>query len=278
LLFAAPFSAQAQTKPVPPPEPIDPFAAGVAIDYREHMRTFVHSISSYARSIDPGFVVIAKDGLGLIGKPDIEDETRIFPARAYIRAIDGVLETGLLDETITTPEGKADPAREEVVKRRLENLSMAKTFGLNVFDLEFASDPKTINAPYAAASAKGYVPYVAEAPALSTITDHPRSAPAANPKHVATAAEAQNFLFIANSSGFGTSNDFAGALRTTNYDMVVIDVFHASAPLTRQDVTWLKYKNLGAPRLVLAEIDISSAATFRYYWQTGWGKGSPPSL
>lgn len=283
LLFVcpAPSFAQSTIDPIAPgaagaTRAIDPFAPGIVIDFGENMRTFIQSISSYARSFNPQFIVIVKDGAGLVGKPDPEDDTRIFPARAYMRAIDGVMETTLLDETITTPEGKADPEREAIVKRRAADLAMAREAGLKVFGLEFSTDSKTVNARYSALANKKAVPFVAESPQLTTIPRHPTSAYKANANAIAAATDIQNYLYLANGQGFGTSSDLIGALRNTNHDMVVVDVFHKGKPLTRQDVDWLKYKKLGAPRLVLAQVDISSATSFQYFWKSGWRQGNPP--
>ena len=57
------------------------------IDYREEMREFVEDIASYARAMDPDFIVIPQNGAELIsstgetsGPPDID----------YIMAIDGM--------------------------------------------------------------------------------------------------------------------------------------------------------------------------------------------
>jgi len=287
-LVAIPVSGSAQTAtppaatppaaPIIPPVAINPFVAGVVIDFRENMRTFVQSISAYARSINPNFMVIAKDGLSLVGKADPTDDTIIFPARAYMHAIDGVMETRLLDETITTPEGKPDPELEAAVKRHAADFAMARAAGLNVYGLEFAADPKAVDALYAALSKKGTIPFVGESPALGTIPAHPITAFNANAKTIRAPSEVQNYLFVADSKSFGTPTDFIQALRLTNHDALVIDVFQGRTPLTRQDVASLKYKRLGAPRLVLAQIDISHATPFRYYWKPGWTAGNPPFL
>lgn len=277
LSCAAPTSGYAQKAP-PPPPPIDPFAAGEIVDFREQMRAFVQSISAFARSVNPRFVVIAKDGMGLVGKPDPADDTIVFPATAYMRALDGVIETGLLDETVTTPEGKPDPELAAAVKRRGDNLATAQNAGLKVFALEFATEPKAVDAHYAAMTNKGLTPFVPEGPELATIPRHPASAYKASAKPIATAAEVGNFLYIANAQGLGDTGAFLQALRATNHDILVIDVFQGGKPLTRDDIGWLKYKRLGAPRLVLAQVNISSAASFDYFWQPDWTKGSPPYL
>ncbi len=276
LAFVVPPGAHAQD-PVAVP-PINPFEPGVVIDYREHMRQWVQTISESARTINPNFVVIAKDGLSLVVKPDPVDDTQFFPARAYMRALDGVLETNLLNETVTTPEGKPSPDLEAALKLRKTYEATAAEFGLSIFNLEFAQDSAQVNKGYADSSKKGFVPFVAEGPALANIPKFPGTAYRANPLSITTTAEVRNFLHIENSKAFGTAPDYVRALRNTNYDVLIIDVFHGRAPLTKQDVASLKYKKLGAKRLVLAEIDISAATTFRYYWQAGWSKGSPSFL
>lgn len=270
--------AQKANEPPPVPEAIDPFMPGVVIDYREHMRAFVQSISTFAKSINPKFVIVTKDGLALVDKPDPEDDTKIFPANAYMRAIDGVMETGLLEQTITTPQGKADPQLEAQVKRKNEDLAMAHAAGLTVFGLEYATEPSAVDAKYAALAKKGLIPFVAEAPQLATLPKHPAAAFSANPLPISSTKEARNFLYVANAQKFGTSADFGQALRTTNHDIVVVDVFHNRKPLTRDDIYFMKYKNLGSPRLVLAQLDIAHATPFQYYWQPGWAPGSPPFL
>lgn len=277
LLLAVPAPSTAQTaEPEVAPVAIDPFAPGVVINFREHMRNFVQSISTYARSINPQFIVIARDGASLVGKPDPEDNTIIFPARAYMRSIDGVMESRLLDETITTPDGKPDPVLAAIVKRRAADLTTAQATGLDVFALEFASEPQKVAPLYDAMAKKGMIPFVAESPELAAIPTTPATAYKANSKPISSTAEVMNYLFVTNSQRFGTTGNFLQAIRNTNHDMIVIDVFHGRKPLTRQDVAWLKYKKLGAPRLVLAQIDISSATSFDYFWQAGWGKGNPP--
>lgn len=280
LLFVLPSAALGQTAPTTiaqavAPAIIVPFDPTLPTDFREQMRGFVQSISDYARSLNPRFVVIARGGLALVGKPDPEDDARIFPARTYMRAIDGVMESTLLDERVTTPEGKPDPELEAVVKRRTEDLKLTQSGGLSIFDLEYSTDAKTISALYANAAKKGYIPFVAESPELSTIPRRPTSAYQANPLPIATPTQARNYLYVANTQGFGNTSDFVQAVRGTNHDVVVVDVFQGRQPLTRQDVDLLRYKKLGAPRLVLAQVDIGSIASFDYFWKPNWAQGNP---
>jgi len=87
--------------------------------------------------------------------------------------------------------------------------------------------------------------------------------------------DAKNFLYLGDSSGFGRQDEFALKIHDTNYDIIAVNIMHGRTPLSRQAVETLKYKKLGSKRLVLAHVDIGSAAAYDYYWQDGWREGSP---
>jgi hypothetical protein len=59
----------------------------------------------------------------------------------------------------------------------------------------------------------------------------------------------KNFLYLRDSTSFGRQDEFALERHGTNYDMVVVDVFHGRTPLSKQAVETLKFKMLGARRL-----------------------------
>lgn len=274
LLTALPGPVQAQVGA----HPVDPFAADQIVDFREQMRNLIQSISAYGRTLNPGFVVVADGGLALVGKPDPLDPDRVFPASAYGRAIDGVMERELLDETVTTPEGKLDPNLQQAVERRKADLERAGAMALTIFDLEFDTQPGSIDKKYQDAEARGFVPYVAPGADLIRMADHPASAFRANPNSLTALKAAKNFVSLSSAQGFGTTDDYIRALRGTNFDVVVVDVFANGTPLTAQQVDLLKYKKLGSRRLVLAQINVATAAPFQYFWQAGWGPGNPPFL
>jgi len=96
-----------------------------------------------------------------------------------------------------------------------------------------------------------------------------------NSKSVLSMIDAKNFLYLGDSSGFGRQDEFALRIHDTNYDIVAVNIMHGRIPLSRQAVETLKYKKLGSKRLVLAHVDIGSAATHDYFWQANWREGSP---
>ena len=255
--------------------PATPRAGGAQalIDLREEMRRLVQSISAFARRYRRDFAVVGLNGLELLAKRDDIDETRILPARTYMQALDGVMQAPLFYGAPAFGE----PVPAEARAQLLPLADMAKTYGLKVMVMDYVDDRGGVDASYRENAAKGYVSFAAPAPAaaITSLPRHPRRPFNANPNSVLSMGAARNFLYIGDSSRFGREDEFALKIHETNYDVVVVDVFHGRLPLSKQAVETLKYKKLGSKRLVLARVDVGSAASYRYYWQPGWREGSP---
>ena len=75
---------------------------------------------------------------------------------------------------------------------------------------------------------------------------------------------------------YGSRGEWLLAAGSNNYDVVVIDAFfNGTEPLSKEEVHGLKFKELGARRLVLAWLNISYASDDRFYWERNWGVGNP---
>ncbi|MBL4613609.1 MAG: hypothetical protein JKY27_01870, partial [Magnetovibrio sp.] len=248
-------------------------------DFRENMRQLVQKVSTFGRAFNPNFVVLAENGLGLVSKANPQDDSQFFPARTYIRSIDGVLQPNLLKTLQGPAKGDADvkeaPTITEARKRLTANVITAQQMGLKVFNLEYANKAAKTDQTLRTSASKGFVAFVANSPQLSNVPRYPKSAYNANSQSLKTLHQAKNYLYIANSQGFGSASDYVQKLAMTNHDIIITSVFHGRTALSKLDVQRLKYKKLGSRRLVLAEIDLSSAATYHYYWQAGWGVGTP---
>ncbi len=247
---------------------------GVILDYREEMRKFVQSISTFTRKLRPNFVLIAENGLDLVVKRQADDETKSNPARTYIRSIDGVIQKALF---YGDPEFGKPFANKDEQERLLGLTAQAKNNGLKVLVIDYAKAPKVVDESYRLIADRGYVPFVAHAAEsnLNSLPPYPKRPYMENPRSILSLKDVKNFLRIDNSTAFGRQDEYTLKLHDTNYDMVVVDVFHGRLPLSKQAVETLKYKKVGARRLVLAEIDIGAAASYHYYWKPRWREGSP---
>jgi len=242
-------------------------------DFREDMRKFIQAISTYARQQKPGFLIVTQNGLDLLMKPEADDETRRAPARTYMMSIDGLLVDGLF---YGVPEvGK--PVPEERRQSMLAMVEEARRARLPVLAMDYARDNAVVSDAYKQLAAKDLVPFVATGAGLelNRIPGSGITPWGVNPKSVISMAGVRNFIYLRDSSGFGRQDEFAFKMHDTNYDLVIVDTFHGRQALSKQAVETLRYKKLGAKRLVLAYVNIGSAASYRYYWQAGWAPGSP---
>ena len=90
--------------------------------------------------------------------------------------------------------------------------------------------------------------------------------------------EASNFLYLITPDSFGAKQGFLKAVRDTNYDIVLVDLFFDGEMLTADDVAGLKKKANGGTRLAIAYANIGAAENYRYYWESGWSIGNPAWL
>jgi cysteinyl-tRNA synthetase, unknown class len=247
---------------------------GPLFEPREEMRKFIQNISTFARRYRRNFTIITQNGLALLTKSDSGDETQALPARTYMRSIDGVLQEALF-------YGLPEMDKPTTKDRRdvLLNLAgVAKKNGVKVLVLDYAKTPKTIAEAYRASRAKGLVGFVAPAVGLeiNAVPRYPRYPAGANSTSIISLKSIKNFLYIRDSSAFGRQDEFALKLHGNNFDAVVVDIFHRTGePLSMRAVETLKFKKLGARRLVLAYLNIGAAESHRSYWKSHWREGSP---
>jgi cysteinyl-tRNA synthetase len=238
-------------------------------DFKEDMRKFVQGISSYARSIDPDFIVIPQNGQEILTSDGQEGGT---PAAAYISAIDGVgredLFYGYNNDNELTPAAERNYL--------LAFADIAENNGVEVLTTDYCWDHAKMDSSYAWNAARGYISLAADERDLNNIPDYPAAPYNENSDTITTLAQARNFLYLLDPSQFADKQAFIGAVKATNYDAIIMDLFDASdVPLTGADVVELAKKQNGGVRLVICYMSIGEAEDYRYYWKSGWEVGDP---
>ncbi|MDA0305392.1 MAG: hypothetical protein O3B76_03795 [Proteobacteria bacterium] len=255
--------------------PAGPLAAPNALqtDLRQQMRMFIQTISAFARRMRPGFSVLTRGGVELIIKRDPVDETRIFPSRSYIRAIDGVIQEGLF---FREKPFSAAPSEERQVKNLLMT-GMAKNNGLRVLVVDYGATPQIVDESRKRNTKLGFTSTTLHMPlaGLGSLPPYPSRPFGESSSSINSLKKISNFAIITNSAAYGSPSEFALKMHDTNFDLLIVDVYHGRKPLSRQAVETLKFKKIGARRLVFATMDIGSAASYRYYWKGNWREGFP---
>ena len=250
------------------------------VDPRQEMRKFIRNISSVSRRANRNFVVITMGGLELIEKIDAVDTTRKSPATTYMRAIDGIIVRSL---NMHPPEGgKRETRTDKNVRDELIRMAdLGKRRGLRILVADYAKSPSMITESFNLNKAKGYVPFTVDNPEFrfDTIPAFPKRPFRENSKNITGLKFAQNILFLNDPSGYDSRDNFVLALNDTNFDAVVVDVYHRGrTPFQRDHVHGMKFKKLGAKRLVLAYMNVGQADSSRYYWKSSWREGRPSFL
>jgi len=241
------------------------------VNYREEMRKFVKGISSYAKSFNPNFIVIPQNGQELLTENG-EPEGKV--VWDYFNSIDGIGR----EELFYGYEGDDIPTPDSIKNYLIPFLDIVKNNGKKVLVTDYCKTPSFIDDSYNQNAARGYISFAATHRELDNIPSYPPLPYNVNQNDIISLQEAKNFLYLINPSSFPTREDFLNAIRNTDYDLLIIDLFYKGVQLTKQEVNSLKIKKNGGKRLVIAYMSIGEAEDYRYYWKEEWRKNPPEWL
>jgi cysteinyl-tRNA synthetase len=243
------------------------------------MRDLVRDISKYTRRLNQNFLIITQGGIEVLEKIDPIDSSRRPAATTYMQSIDGINIQGL---NFHPPlEGKKEfNTKKKITAQMVRLANLGKRHGLKVFVTDFASNVKTIQKSYKLNLANEFIPFttgnLGNHYLFDQIPKFPIRPKNENPKNIIGLKNVQNYLYLTNSSRFDRQQDFVIALSNTNYDAIIVDVFHKGRrPFSKAAIQGMKFKKLGARRLVLAYMNIGTADNSRYYWKNNWREGNP---
>ncbi len=238
------------------------------IDFKEEMRNFVVGISQYAKNIKPDFIVVPQNGVKIISQ---NGETTGQIHQAYMQAIDGQGQEGLFygyeQDDVPTPNS--------ITNQLKLFLDTIKNSGKTVLVTDYCYSPNHIRSSYEKNDMSGYIGFAATQRELDLI-------PAGIPVHhvnnndIVELNEVQNFLYLLNPHNFPDKNSLITALQSTNYDLIIMDMFFEDGTaFSPQQIESLKQKANGGQRLVISYISIGEAETYRYYWKPEWNTEKP---
>lgn len=233
------------------------------------MRRFIENISGYARTISPDFIVIPQNGQELI---TLNGESSGPLASNYLQTINGQGREDLFYGY--NGDGIPTPAEERLYIEGF--LDRIKTEGKAILVTDYCSDHPDMLDSYLQNREKGFISFSADHRDLDHIPAYPAPIFNDNNDKIFSLEQAKNFLYMLNPGMFATKYHFLDSLITTNYDILIIDLFFdKDTQLSLEDVSSLKTKSTGGNRLVICYLSIGEAENYRYYWQPGWEFASP---
>ncbi len=242
------------------------------INYREEMRNFVEAIGAYSENFKNGFVVVPQNGHELVtidGTPDGK------PANSYLDSIDGLGREDLFYGYNSDNEATPQTITEEITSF----LDIAKGYGKAILVTDYCSDHDKVDDSYSKNFSKGYISFAADSRGLDDIPGYPLQPYNLNSDDINSINDAKNFLYLINPDvKYSTKEDFISALKGTDYDLLIIDLFFGDEQLSLDDVNSLKIKSNGGKRIVISYMSIGEAEDYRYYWKDEWSSNPPDWL
>jgi cysteinyl-tRNA synthetase, unknown class len=225
----------------------------------ELMQDFVISISKYARGIDPDFIIIPQNGVELaFNSIDTLEGLNV----SYMSAIDGLgVEELFYNGTY------------DLDNERLSMLRQVKSTK-KILVSEYVSDNNNISDAMSRNYNEGFICFVRNSSNYDYL-QIPDSASHSNSADITKLSQAQNYLYLISSDNFPTKEDMINAIKATNFDVIITDLFYNETELTASEINQLKTKLNGGKRLVISYINVGAAEKFRYYWKKGWGAHHP---
>jgi cysteinyl-tRNA synthetase, unknown class len=239
------------------------------VNFREEMRNFVMEISTYARNIDPDFLVIPQNGQELI--TDNGESDGILQT-GYLHAFDA---TGREELFYGYDNGDDKPTPEEDKQHWLALCLLCEQNDIEVLTTDYCFTHSKMDDSYQLNEENGFISFAADHRGLNDIPDYPVSTYNENSNDVTSIDKARNFLYLIDDENFATKEDFIDAVSATNYDAVIIDLFHDGDPYVKSEIDQLRTKQNGGKRLVICYLSIGEAENYRYYWHSAWKAGNP---
>jgi len=236
--------------------------------YDTAMIELLGELRDYAHKHNPHFQLLANGGSSLYLTIDGNTAENV---GKMLQAVDGQLAESVY-YGFNMENGAQTPQEEN--EFFLQTLDAAKEGGLPIFVLDYVKDATQAADAREKNRAKGYVSLATPYRNLDHIP--PAYTTPNNDQDITCLRDVKNYMILLNPGNFASREDYLASLQATNYDLLIIDLYSGSSPLTHSEIEQLKYKANGGRRLVLAYMSVGEAETYRPYWQTAWKK-SPPA-
>jgi len=246
-------------------------SSDTTINFRQEMRGFVKKISNYSKNKAANFIIIPQNGQELITD---NGEANGAVQTEYLNAIDATGRESMFygyynDDEITPEEDK---------QHLLSLCLLCEQNNVEVLATDYCSTISKMDKSYQINQDNGFISFAANQRELNNIPSYPNVIHNDNNIDVNNISQAKNFLYIINGEEFASKQSFIESVSATNYDAIIMDLFHNELAFTNAEINQLKIKQNGAKRLVICYMSIGEAEDYRFYWKDEWTNNKPTWL
>lgn len=229
------------------------------------MVSFVSLISGYAKSKNPGFIVIPQNGASLINEP------------GYTEVIDGIGQEDFMygydADGELTPDRERKIMESDLISFRdqgkivlITNYVFSQSKDIPHFDSQTLLKIKKSEDT---AKSLGFLNYCTVRN-LNYLTIPPGFEPSVN--SVTTIPDIKEFAYMIQNPENQSKDEYVNQLANSDYDLVIMDMtYDGLNELQPSDIAHIKNSlNHGQGGKVICYMSIGEAESYRYYWQPNW--------
>jgi len=242
--------------------------SGGDINYRQEMRDFVTDLGNWGKSLNSSFLIIPQNGQELVTDTGDGDGA---PQTAYLAAIDA---TGR-EDMFYGYDSDDQPTPSAESQYLVELCLLCEQYEVEVLATDYCWTHSNMDDSYAVNAQNGFISFAADHRDLNNIPDYPATPYNVNSADVTDISQAANFLYLIDTGNYATRQDFIDAVSETDYDVIIMDLYHNEEAFAPAEIQQLKTKSNGGSRLVVCYLSIGEAEDYRYYWQESWNTDKP---
>ena len=223
------------------------------------MQDFIIEISNFCREKNPNFILIPQNGAEICFQ-DLDAENGLH--QELMQAIDGIG----IEELFYNGNYEPDQYRLDLLKEIQKEKK--------VLISDYVSSDTEVSSAINISLNEGFICF----PRISSNYDYlqiPNVVVQENNSDILSLKDAKNYLYLISNENFSSKSDFLNAVKATNFDLVLIDLFFGEEEFTSSEIQELKTKQNGGKRLVISYVSIGSAEKYRFYWKKYWALHHP---
>lgn len=241
--------------------------------YRIEMIDLISGLADYAHAQKPSFGLITNNGLDLYQKSQVPDGCD----ERLLSRTDGILIEGMQytwDDEHDSGVTVSDEDKEYLAAVTALPLSRGK----KILSVDYCGDDEDkAHEAVKKNNTAGIVSFPARSKDLTSL-DYSGTEIMNSGRDITALKDVKSFIILLNPEEFADKEAYLAALKNSDADLLIIDLYYGEEPLSPSEINRLKMRTNGSRRLIFSYMSVGEAESYRYYWQKNWADELPDWL
>lgn len=246
------------------------------INYRMKMRENILFLVKYAKAVNPDFVTIINGGEDLLHIDEIEILTDKYNHLSSNAPFSNIVDkNAMTSDLILIDNIEAISSPNALCGDNCEFKEIQES-GIRKIYIEKAKNKEELENTIKEVNSKDELLYI-----FSDVDEAFKNIKGEmiineNAKNIFSINDAKNISIITDDSKYNNKFELIKDINNSNYDIVIINpMFQDKTAYTKKEVESLKLKRNGLRRMIVAQMNISEANPYKYYYKKEWEISRP---